>query len=123
MTSRNVERTGKRKLTRTSQVARGIRGVRHLDQDLFQWCPDCKRPELFVEVKSVPVSKSEWDMTRRFADYFQHNCLALLVVEAWYGDLGVQIYDGETISDLHWSDTEDYLISVMERARDSHVCW
>jgi len=120
MTERNRERTGRRKLTRTSAIARTVQGVRHLDIDLFQYAPCCLKPQLFIEVKSVPISKSEWAMTRNLADEF--GCLAALVVEAWYGDLGVQVYDGETISDLHWSDTEGYLVSVMEKARDDHAC-
>ena len=120
MTQRNVERTGRRILTRTSKIARQIKDVRHFDCDLYQACASCKRPQLFIEVKSVPVSKFEWAMTRSLADEF--SCLAALVVEAWHGDIGVQLYDGDTIGTLKWSDSEDHLVSVMEYARNIHVC-
>ena len=59
-------------------------------------------------------------MTRSLADEF--GCLAALVVEAWHGDIGIQVYDGDTIGNLMWSDNENHLVYVMERARDMHVC-
>jgi len=125
-TSRNVERTGKRKVTRLSTVARGVEHVRHVDIDLFQFCPDCKKPEAFFEVKSKPVSAWEWEQTRRLAESFGHGCVAVLVVETWYGDIGLSVYDpgaGDDVPSVMWSGDESNLVKVLEAARDVHVCW
>ena len=120
----NIERTGKRKLTRLSSIAREIEGVRHFDLDLYQTCASCKRPQMFSEVKSYLVPDAEWDQVRRHAAFYGHSCLGLLVVESAFGDIGVKVYDSadNTISKVCW-DGEDYLIEVLERARDAHTCW
>lgn len=122
MTWRNVERTGRRQVTRLSTLARKVGNVRHMDLDLIQWCPRCKRPELFAEVKGRQVSTWEWEQTRRHAAYYGHGCLAILVIEK-AGDVGCLVYDSadDTISGRQSG--EEYLTSVLERARDIHVCW
>ena len=122
-TWRNQERTGQRHVTQLSGLARKVEGVRHCDLDLYQFCPRCKRPELFAEVKSRLVSRWEWEQARRHAAYYGHGCLAILVIEG-RESLGVTVYDSadNTISDVNWSGA-GYLTSVLERARDIHVCW
>lgn len=127
-TWRNKERTGKRHVTVLSGLARKVADVRHCDLDLYQWCPRCKRPQLFAEVKSQLVSKWEWEQTRRHASYYGHGCLAILVIEGrnveGQESLGCVVYDSadNSISDVNWTG-EEYLTSVLERARDIHVCW
>lgn len=122
-TWRNTERTGKRRVTRLSTIARSVPHVRHMDMDLIQWCPKCKRPQLFAEVKSSFVNKWEWEQTRKHASYYGHGCLAILVVEG-KDVLGTVVYDS---ADDSFTTTpragEAYLTSVLERARDIHVCW
>jgi hypothetical protein len=122
-TSRNVERSGRRHVTRTSSIARSIEDVRHVDIDLCQYCPKCKRPEAYVEVKRMLVSDHEWDQVRRHADLCGHKCLALLVVE-WDDSLGVKYFDSENgqIYGPKWGGDE-VLIKVFELARDRHACW
>jgi hypothetical protein len=121
---RNQERTGKRKVTKLSSVARKVADVRHVDIDLTQWCPGCKRPQVFAEVKRRVVSDHEWDQVRRHAAYYAHGCLGLLVIEGDTADIGVKVYDpvDDTISPVVWGE-ESYLQEVLERARDSHLCW
>lgn len=123
-TARNVERTGKRRLTRLSGIARKVEGVRHLDIDLTQWCPLCSRPEAFCEVKSQVVSDAEWKQMRLHAAFWGHNCLGLLVIESSSGEFGVKVYDSaaDTIIPVQWGD-EDLVRSVLEKARDLHACW
>jgi hypothetical protein len=117
----NVERTGKRKVTRLSSIARKIEGVRHVDLDLTQWCPKCKRPEIFAEVKGRLAPDGEWDQARRHAKFYGHNAIALLVIEA--EDIGVKVYasSDDKIRDVIWG--EEYLIRVLSQARDMHTCW
>jgi hypothetical protein len=123
VTWRNQERTGKRHVTFLSGLARNVENVRHCDLDLYQWCPRCKRPQLFAEVKSTLVSRWQWEQTRRHAAYYGHGCLAILVVEG-QGSIGCVVYDSAdgSISDPDWTG-EAYLTSVLERARDIHKCW
>lgn len=123
-TWRNQERTGHRHVTQLSKLARTIGDVRHFDLDLYQTCPKCKRPELFAEVKSKLVPRWEWEQTRRHASYYGHGCLAILVIEHHNGALGCMVYDSadNSISEVDWTG-EGYLTSVLERARDIHVCW
>jgi|SRR6185437_3550820 len=125
MTERNVERTGKRKVTRLSAIARQVENVRHYDQDLYQVCPDCKFPQLFAEVKSRDVSEREWEQTRRFAMFYGRGCLALLVVEPPDSEkIGVRIFSSHSglISPLTWGG-EGYLKVVLKGARDRHECY
>lgn len=124
-TRRNSERTGQRKLTRLSKVARTVDNVRHVDVDLLQYCAACKNPEAVFEVKSKPVSVWEWEQVRRLAGHFGHGCIAALVIETWYGDIGISIYDTRTgeIDGVRWSGDEQALVKVMEDARDRHECW
>lgn len=124
-TRRNAERTGQRKVTRLSKAARTVENVRHVDIDLFQYCPSCKKPQAFFEVKSKPVSSWEWEQTRRLAESFGHGCVAVLVVETWYGDIGVSVYDPEIseVQGLVWSGDEAGLVKVLESIRDTHECW
>lgn len=94
-----------------------------MDLDLIQWCPECKRPQLFAEVKSSFVSRREWEQTRRHASYYGHGCLAILVIEG-QDAIGTVVYDSadDSISEAPRAG-EQYLTSVLERARDIHVCW
>lgn len=117
----NIERTGQRKLTKLSGVARKVDRVRHYDVDLFQACALCHRPQAFCEVKSTLVPDAYWKQMRLHADKWGHGCVALLVVEAPSGEIGIKRYDG-TIGALVWGD-EDMLRKVLEQARDQHECW
>jgi hypothetical protein len=47
----NEERSHYRYVSTLSYWARRVPGVRHLDLDLYQYCPRCKQPEAFCEVK------------------------------------------------------------------------
>jgi hypothetical protein len=111
-------------VSRLSKVARTVENVRHIDIDLIQWCPLCKRPELFAEVKSALVNDWEWDLARRHAAFWGHGCLAILVIETSRGDIGVKVYDSakDQISSVSWAD-EDFLVTILEKARDGHECW
>ena len=120
---RNRERTGQRPLTQLSGIARKVKGVRHLDVDLYMFCPVCKTPTIFFEVKPVCVKDSEWAQVRMLAGHFGHGTQAALVVEQ--GErLGIKTYDSETdyIHPLLWVD-EEYLIRYMEQVRDQHGCY
>ena len=122
-TWRNTERTGQRTVTKLSTVARQIDKVRHVDIDLTQWCPRCKRPQVFAEVKRYLVSDYEWEQVRRHAAFYSHDCIAILVIET-LDDIGVKVYDPafDLLTDVTWGG-EEYLTRVLERARDIHVCW
>jgi hypothetical protein len=121
-TWRNAERSGQRKPTRLSGIARRIENVRHTDVDLTQWCPQCKKPQVFAEVKSMPVPDAEWDQARRHAKTYSRGCIAILVIEL-PGDLGVRIYNpaDDTLGETKWG--EDFLVRVLQRARDRHECY
>lgn len=124
-TWRNAERTGERKVTRLSTVARTIPRVRHVDIDLVQYCPKCKKPQVFAEVKSHVIPDSQWDQMRRHADAYGHKCIALLVVEVPDSELlGVRVYTSEDkkLTEVVWGD-EEHLGRVLARARDIHECW
>lgn len=123
MTIRNVERSGKRKVTRLSSIARKIEGVRGIDIDYVQYDPRCLHPTAFCESKGILVSDKEWEYVRRHAEYYGNGCLAMLVVEARSGDLGVKYYDSSS-GEIHgpkWGG-EELVISVLEKARDRHRC-
>lgn len=120
-TARNRERTGQRYVSKTSAIARKIRNVRHTDVDLTQWCPKCKRPECFIEVKRYLVSDHEWDQVRRHAAFYSHGCIAILVIET-LDSIGIKTYEDGTVSDVTWGG-EDVLVEVLVRARDVHGCW
>jgi hypothetical protein len=120
-TWRNQERTGQRSVTKLSTIARGIKNVRHTDVDLTQWCPRCKKPEVFAEVKRSVVSDYEWDQVRRHAKTYGHDCIAILVIEG-IGTIGIKVYKDGVISDITWGGEED-VIQVLESARDAHACW
>jgi hypothetical protein len=122
-TWRNAERSGKRSVTRLSTVARRVENVRHTDVDLTQWCPRCRKPQIFAEVKRSVVSDYEWDQARRHAKTYGHGCIAILVIEG-IDVIGIKIYDSGTqeISDVTWGD-EGSLRTVLEAARDRHECW
>jgi hypothetical protein len=53
----NEERTGERNFLPLSSAAREVFGVRHQDIDLFQYCPRCKHPEVFIEATSSTRDK------------------------------------------------------------------
>ena len=123
MTIRNVERSGKRKVTRLSSIARKIEGVRGIDIDYVQHCRRCLLPTAFCESKGILVSDKEWEYVRNHAAFYGNHCLAMLVVEARSGDLGVKYFDSDTgeIYGPKWGG-EELVISVLEKARDRHRC-
>lgn len=122
-TWRNRERTGERPLSRLSGIARHVGNVRHTDIDLTQWCPACRRPQVFAEVKSAPARDGEWDQCRRHASFYAHGCLAMLVIEG-AGCLGMRVYDSRDgrISNVKYGD-EEMVTAVLGYARDIHRCW
>ena len=72
----NVERSGVRDLTLStacrgdgSSGPTGLRGLRHLDLDMYQYCPkpDCPSPFLIVMEASTSQSKS-YRLSRQIAD-------------------------------------------------------
>lgn len=117
-TRRNVERTGQRYVSRLSAIARQVEDIRVLDLDLWTYCPYCKRPELFAEVKKYMVTDAEWAQTRMLAE--DYGCMALLVIET-PGDIGVRIYWDGDITPVTWGGEED-VARVLRDARDRHVC-
>ena len=123
MTIRNVERTGRRKVTRLSSIARKVEGVRGIDIDYVQYDPRCLHPTAFCESKGILVSDREWEYIRRHAEFYGNACLAVLVVENKDGSLGVKYYNSATgkIYGPRWGG-EELLIGVLERARDWHKC-
>lgn len=124
MTWRNTERTGQRYVPRLSTAARKITGVRHTDLDLTQWCPKCRKPQVFAEVKKREAPDTEWDQARRHARFYGHGCIAILVTEK-EDSTGVKVYNPEhdTILPAVREAGEGYLIRVLEHARDIHACW
>jgi hypothetical protein len=123
MTARNFERTGQRKVTRLSSIARKVEGVRGIDIDYVQHCYRCLRPTAFCESKGILVSDREWQYIRKHAEFYGNYCLAILVVEPRSGTLGVKYYNSSTgeIYGPKWG-TEELLITVLEKARDWHKC-
>jgi hypothetical protein len=119
-TARNRERTGQRYVSKTSAIARKIKGVRHLDVDLVQYCGSCWRPEVFMEVKKYLVSDSEWRQMRQHAK--DYNCVALLIIET-LDDIGVKAFypDTQLMSEVEWGG-EERLTELLEWARDRHIC-
>src|SRR6266704_5117135 len=123
MTARNFERTGQRKVTRLSTIARKVEGVRGIDIDYVQYDPRCLHPTAFCESKGILVSDKEWEYIRKHAEFYGNNCLAVLVVESRDGSIGVKYYNSSTeeIYGPKWG-TEELLIGVLEKARDWHTC-
>lgn len=123
MTARNFERTGKRKVTRLSSIARKVDNVRGIDIDYVQHCRYCLRPTAFCESKGILVPDKEWEYVRNHAAFYGNRCLAMLVVESKDGALGVKYYDSSTgkIYGPRWGG-EELVIEVLERARDWHTC-
>lgn len=124
MTVRNVERTGKRRVTRLSTVARKVEHVRGIDIDYVQYCRRCLKPQAFCESKPWHVPDREWDQMRRHAAYYGHNAVAMLVVEPDVGPVGVKIFYSSTglISPIIWGG-EEHLQRSLEHARDCHECY
>ena len=123
MTSRNVERTGQRKVTRLSSIARKVDNVRGIDIDYVQHCRYCLRPTAFCESKGILVSDKEWEYVRNHAAFYGNRCLAMLVVESRDDTLGVKYFDSST-GEIHgpkWGG-EELVIGVLEKARDWHAC-
>lgn len=119
-TARNAERTGKRKVTRLSAIARKVAGIRAIDIDLVPYCPSCGAPLAFCEVKSYEVHDAEWAQIRRHADFY--GCLAILVIEKG-DDIGVRFYESwkGTITPVAYGG-ESHLLRALEHARDIHEC-
>lgn len=122
-TPRNREITGRRTVSALSRIARNIENVRHTDLDLTQWCPRCKRPQVFAEVKRILTGDHEWDQARRHAAFYGHHAIALLVVEN-STSIGVKVFssDDGSISPVKWGTGKD-LQEIMENARDNHECY
>lgn len=119
-TPRNVERTGRRKVTRLSAIARKVEGIRAIDIDLVPYCPRCGDPLAFCEVKSYEVHDAEWSQIRRHADFW--GCVAILVIEKG-NDIGVRMYSSFSgLTTPVFYGGEEYLLSVLCRARDIHSC-
>jgi hypothetical protein len=120
---RNTERTGKRTVSKLSSVARRVEKIRAIDVDLVTYCPRCKSPQSFCEVKKYLVSDYEWEQMRLHAKHWGGGAIAILVVEPELGQIGVRVYDPakETISTVNWGG-EEYLQKVLEAARDRHEC-
>lgn len=123
-TARNIERSGKRSVTKLSTIARKVPGIRAIDIDLVPYCPRCKHPLAFCESKRTLVSDAEWDQMRRHARHYGHGVIALLVIEPDAGPLGVKVYDpaADSISPVSWGG-EEFLLHVLGSARDSHACY
>ena len=122
MSYRNAERTGKRKVTRLSSIARKIENVRGIDIDYVQYAVPCLHPTAFCESKGVLVSDKEWEYVRNHASFYGNGCLALLVIEK-ENTLGVKYFDSST-GEMHGPKYggEEVLIMVLEKARDRHAC-
>jgi hypothetical protein len=120
-TRRNSERTGQRKLTRLSAIARRIEDVRGIDIDYVQYCHSCLYPEIFCEVKRTVVHDGEWRMMRVFARHY--GCMAMLCIEPDLGPVGVRVYDAadNSVSLLDWCG-EEGAEAVLRMARDRHEC-
>ena len=88
--------------------------------DLYQYCPECKRPQAYIEVKGTVVRDAEWEQVRLHAEQF--GCLAILVVEK-DSALIVKYFDG-TSGEIRGpkSGGEEMLLYVLEKARDQHKC-
>lgn len=123
-TRRNIERTGERHVTRLSSVARRVENVRGIDVDYVQYCPRCRSPQVFCEVKSRDVHDREWEQVRIFARHWGNGCIALLVIEPPQQYLGYRAYYSST--DLFMAHpvygSEDDLQRKLEHARDIHEC-
>jgi hypothetical protein len=119
-TERNRERSGKRKVTRLSAIARQVEGIRAIDIDLVPYCPKCGAPLAFCEVKSYEVHDNEWAQIRRHADFY--GCLAFLFVEETERT-GVKRYSSSSgiISTLLYGG-ENLVLKALEYARDIHEC-
>lgn len=122
-TYRNVERSGKRRVTRLSTIVRKIPGIRAIDVDLITYCPRCLHPMAFCEVKKVLVGDREWQQMRLHAKHWGNNCIALLVIEPDLGEIGVKVYASadNTIRDVVWGG-ESYLTYVLNQAKEIHDC-
>jgi hypothetical protein len=123
-TANNNERSdGYRKVPAVSGYARPVTGVRHLDLDLYQYCPDCGEPQIFVESKTIKEQTyaANWGQTRRFAEAF--GVPAMLVIEKFSGEsLGVKLARAPEylIQDKGWR-TQPELQKFFEHARDLHA--
>jgi hypothetical protein len=122
VTFRNFERTGKRRVTQLSSIARKVENVRGIDIDYVQYCCLCLRPTAFCESKRVLVSDREWEYVRNHAAFYGDNCYALLVIERQH-DIGVKYFDSNT-GEIYGPKFggEEILIFVLEKARDKHKC-
>ena len=123
-TSRNRERTGKRKVTELSRIARLVPNVGQIDIDLTQYCRKCRRPQAFMESKPWEVPDGHWDQCRRHARFYGHNCIALLCIEPQMGPVGTKVYASadDSIRSVVWGG-EEHLLYVLNQAKEIHVCW
>lgn len=122
-TERNQERTGKRRVSRLSAIARRVEDVRGIDVDYVQYCPRCRYPQAFCEVKSREVHDKEWEQVRILASHYGNHCVALLIIEA-ERRLGYKEYFSSTnlfMAHATYGTEEDILL-LLEHARDIHEC-
>ena len=77
-----------------------------------------------MESKPYEVGDGHWDQCRRHARFYGNNCIALLVVEPDVGPIGVKVYisSDDMIRKITWGG-EEYLMHVLNQAKEIHVCW
>ena len=70
------------------------------------------------------MSDKEWQLVRMHAKHWGRNCIALLIIEADNGSLGIKLYDpfDDTLTGVHWGGDE-LLIDILNQARDLHGCY
>lgn len=122
-TSNNIERTFERDLT-FSRFMRTVEGVRHLDLDLYQYCPSCSRIQVVFEATATRGFKNT-TMTRALAA--QLNVPMILVQHAYsdvefkhdvdvtYWGVGKWSTSGKRSEGLTWS----AFSAGVEKIRDS----
>lgn len=77
----NVERTGTRDLT-LSRALRLVPDVRHVDIDMIQYCPKCRKVEVVVEASADPRKAS--DIARRVGK--QLTATTVLIIHRYNDD-------------------------------------
>lgn len=74
-TSNNIERSFERDLT-FSRFMRTVEGVRHLDLDLYQYCPECMKVQVVFEATATRGFKNT-SMTRNLAEQLGVGCILI----------------------------------------------
>jgi hypothetical protein len=102
----NVERTGTRDLT-LSRALRKIPDVRHIDIDMLQYCPLCRKIEVVVEASADPRKAS--DLARRVGKQLTANTVLIIhryndddqqypVIVSTWTPTGLKVYDKREMS-------------------------